>query len=100
VNLSQPAPSPFLVATGLAAPEGVAVDGEGTVLVVEGDTGRLHRVDPDGGRRRLVASGLPTRTVGIGLPLLNYSSDVLVRHDGTILVSGDGDGSLIQLQPR
>jgi sugar lactone lactonase YvrE len=100
VNLSQPAPSPFLVATGLAAPEGVAVDGDGTVLVVEGDTGRLHRVDPDGGRRRLVASGLPTRTVGIGLPLLNYSADVLVRHDGTIVVSGDGDGSLIQLQPR
>jgi hypothetical protein len=67
------------------------------VLVVEGDTGRLFRVDPDGGRRRLVASGLATKTVGIGLPLLNYSSDVLVRRDGTIVVSGDADGSLIEL---
>jgi sugar lactone lactonase YvrE len=96
VNLSMPAPSPFLVATGLADPEGVAVDGDGRVLVVEGGTGRLFRVE-DGGRRQLVASGLPTGTVGIGLPLLNYSSDVLVRRDGTIVVSGDADGSLIEL---
>ena len=73
VNLSRPAPSPFLVATGLAGPEGVAVDPAGSVLVVEGETGRLYRVDPDGGSRRLVASGLPTKTAGIGLPLLNYS---------------------------
>jgi glucose/arabinose dehydrogenase len=100
VNLSMPAPSPFLVATGLAGPEGVAVDGDGTVLVVEGDTGRLYRVDPNGGSRRLVASGLPTRTVGFGLPLLNYSSDVLVRHDGAIVVSGDADGSLVELSRR
>jgi sugar lactone lactonase YvrE len=96
VNLSLPAPSPFLVATGLADPEGVALDGDGRVLVVEGGTGRLFRVE-DGGRRHLVASGLPTGTVGIGLPLLNYSSDVLVRRDGTIVVSGDADGSLIEL---
>ena len=100
VNLALPAPSPFLVASGLASPEGVAVDHDGTVLVVEGDTGRLFRVDPHDSRRRLVASGLPTKTVGFGLPLLNYSSDVLVRRDGTIVVSGDADGSLVELTAR
>ena len=99
VNLSMPAPSPFLVATGLAGPEGVALDRDGTVLIVEGDTGRLFRVGRSG-RRDLVASGLPTRTTGIGLPLLNYSSDVLVRRDGTIIVSGDADGSLVELVAR
>jgi sugar lactone lactonase YvrE len=99
VNLSMPAPSPFLVATGLAAPEGVALDRDGTVLIVEGDTGRLFRVGRSG-QRVLVASGLPTRTTGIGLPLLNYSSDVLVRRDGTIVVSGDADGSLVELVAR
>ena len=99
MNLSMPAPSPFLVATGLASPEGVALDRDGTVLIVEGDTGRLFRVDA-GGERGLVASGLPTRTTGIGLPLLNYSSDVLVRRDGAIVVSGDADGSLVELVAR
>jgi len=100
VNLALPAPSPFVVATGLASPEGVAVDRDGTVLVVEGDTGNLYRVDPGDSRRRLVASGLPTRTVGFGLPLMNYSSDVLVRRDGRIVVSGDADGSLVELTAR
>jgi sugar lactone lactonase YvrE len=100
VHLALPAPSPFLVATGLAGPEGVAVDGNGDVLVVEGDTGTLHRVNPNGGRRWPIASGLPTRTAGIGLPLLNYSSDVLVRRDGSIVVSGDADGSLVELARR
>ena len=99
VNLSMPAPSPFLVATGLASPEGVALGPDGRVLVVEGDTGRLFRVDP-GGRRRLEASGLATKTVGLGLPLLNFSADVLVRRDGTIVVSGAADGSLVELTPR
>jgi|GEM_PF-5850552 len=99
VNLSMPAPSPFLVATGLAGPEGLAIDRDGTVLIVEGDTGRLFRVGGSG-RRDLVASGLPTRTTGIGLPLLNYSSDVLVRRDGAIVVSGDADGSLVELVAR
>ena len=99
VNLTMPAPSPFLVATGLAGPEGVALGPDGRILVVEGDTGRLFRVDP-GGRRRLEASGLATKTVGLGLPLLNFSADVLARRDGTIVVSGSADGSLVELTPR
>jgi hypothetical protein len=64
---------------------------------VEGDDGRLVRLDPRRGTRSVVATGLPTKTVGIGLPLMNYSSDVLVRRDGTIVVSGDADGSLVEL---
>ncbi|MGH9003698.1 MAG: SMP-30/gluconolactonase/LRE family protein, partial [Acidimicrobiia bacterium] len=89
-----------VVASGLDGPEGVAVDRDGTLLVVEGDAGRLVRIDPAGGGRTEVASGLPTKTVGFGLPLMNYSSDVLVRADGRIVVSGPADASLIELTPR
>lgn len=85
------------VATGLEHPEGVAVDRDGTLLVVEGDAGRLVRLDPRRGTRSVVATGLPTRTLGIGLPLMNYSSDVLVRRDGSIVVSGNAEGSLVEL---
>jgi sugar lactone lactonase YvrE len=88
------------VASGLNHPEGVAVDRDGTLLVVEGDDGRLMRLDLRGGTRSVVATGLPTKTVGIGIPLMNYSSDVLVRRDGTIVVSGDADGSLVELSCR
>ena len=89
------APTP--VATGLNHPEGVAVDRDGTLLVVEGDDGRLLRLDRRRGTRTVVATGLPTKTLGVGLPLMNFSSDVLVRRDGTIVVSGDADGSLVEL---
>jgi DNA-binding beta-propeller fold protein YncE len=91
--------TPSVVASGLTGPEGVAVDRDGSLLVVEGDAGRLVRIDPVTGRRTVVATGLPTRTVGFGVPLMNYSSDVLVRGDGSIVVSGDRDGSLIELLP-
>jgi DNA-binding beta-propeller fold protein YncE len=97
VALSGGAPS--VVATGLAGPEGVALDHDGSLLVVEGDAGRLVRINPGRGSRTVVATGLPIRTVGFGVPLMNYSSDVLVRADGSIVVTGDRDGSLIELSP-
>jgi sugar lactone lactonase YvrE len=91
--------APSVVATGLTGPEGVAVDHDGSLLVVEGDAGRLVRIDPVHGTSTVVATGLPTKTVGFGVPLMNYSSDVVVRRDGSIVVSGDVDGSLIELSP-
>ena len=90
---------PSVVADGLTSPEGVAVDRDGSLLVVEGDAGRLVRIKPGTGHRTVVATGLPTRTVGFGVPFMNYSSDVVVRGDGSIVVSGDRDGSLIELVP-
>jgi sugar lactone lactonase YvrE len=90
---------PSVVADGLTSPEGVAVDRDGSLLVVEGDAGRLVRIHPGTGHRTVVAAGLPTRTVGFGVPLMNYSSDVVVRGDASIVVSGDRDGSLIELVP-
>jgi sugar lactone lactonase YvrE len=89
---------PSVVASGLDGPEGVALDRDGSLLVVEGDAGRLVRIDPGGGGPTEVARGLPTKTVGFGLPLMNYSADVLVRADGAIVVSGPADASLIELR--
>ncbi len=88
------------VASGLTTPEGVTLDGRGGLFVVEGDAGRLVDVD-GGGRVSTVATGLPTRAVGPTIiPGFNLSSDVLVRDGGEIVVSGDGDGSLIRLVPQ
>ncbi len=89
-----------VVVSGLADPEGVTLDGRGGLFVVEGDLGRL--VDVDGsGRVSTVASGLPTRAVGpTVIPGFNLSSDVMLRDGGEIVVSGDGNGSLIRLTPH
>jgi len=82
------------LATGLDAPEGIAIDGR-SLLVVEGGTGRLLSFEREGGgRRRILASGLATRIQGISLlPTLNYTSDVAVLPHHRIVVSGDADGA-------
>ena len=49
---------PRLVASGLAGPEGIAADEDGTLYVVEEDAGRVTRVDPETGAATLVADGL------------------------------------------
>ena len=49
---------PTVVATGLKAPEGLAVDLNGDLLVVETGTGRLLRIDLGTGQVSTVAEGL------------------------------------------
>jgi len=54
----EPLDPPRAVATGLAGPEGIAVDENGTLYVVEEDAGRVTQVDPATGTTTLVADGL------------------------------------------
>jgi len=91
----------LFAATGLTTPEGVALDGEGGLLVVEGDAQRLLRIDLATGARTVVATGLRTRAVGItAIPGFNLTADVAVRPTGEILITGSGDGSVVELKPR
>ncbi len=54
---------PRLVAAGLAGPEGIAADDDGTLYVVEEDAGRVTQVDPETGAATLVADGLTLQSL-------------------------------------
>jgi len=81
---------PKVVATGLAAPEGMAIALDGSLLVVESGAGRLSRIDLNSGKvipivegLELGASGPPT------MPPIWGFSGVAVGPSGTIYVTGD-----------
>ena len=92
------------VASGLVNPEGLALDGAGGLLVVEGSAGRLSRVNLATKQKSVVATGLPTRLVGPGippqLPMFDIPASVVRRASGEIVITGTGDGSVIRLAPR
>lgn len=91
-------PAPALVAAGLDEPEGLAVDLDGTLLVVESGAGRLSRVDPATGAITVVATGLATGLPAItGVPASYIFSGVTVGSAGDIHVTGDVDNVIYRL---
>ncbi|HEY6362706.1 MAG TPA: hypothetical protein VIX63_16475 [Vicinamibacterales bacterium] len=83
--------TPQQVAGGLAEPEGLAVDGNGNLLVVEAAAGRLRRIDLGTGVVTTIASnlslGMPF-VPDISVPTLWFNG-VTVAESGTIYVTGD-----------
>lgn len=81
---------PLEVVAGLDRPEGMAVDLDGTLLVVETGTRRLLRVDPSTGGTSIVARHLKVDLDAITGTVPTYAmSSVAVSASGTIYVSGD-----------
>jgi streptogramin lyase len=97
VQLAPPRP----VATGLAGPEGLAVDRDGSLLVVEAGAARLSRIQPLTGAASVVAGGLALGTPGFGvLPPFGFVNGVAVGPSGAIYVAGDAANVLYKLTPR
>ncbi len=88
VTLTPPRP----VAFGLSGAEGLAVDRDGSLLVVEATIRQLTRIDPATGATSPVATGLrlgmlPPPSPSF-LPYM-YVSGLAVDGRGTIYVTGD-----------
>lgn len=89
------------VAFGLANPEGLALDLDGSLLVVEAGAGRLSRIDLTTGEVTVVAEGLKLGAPGVaGMPPIWMFNGVAVGPSGAIYITGDVTGVLYRIWPR
>src|SRR5690554_180514 len=96
----QTLPSPVLVASGLVQPEGLTVDRDGTLLVVETGSDQLTRVNPTTGVKSLVKSGLDVGMAGPpGMPPTYIFNGVDVDPCGVIYISNDSCNRIDKLVP-
>jgi sugar lactone lactonase YvrE len=90
---------PEPVAEELAAPEGIAITGDGKkLLVAEGKTSSLTQIDLESGERTTIATDLqfmPSMIAGLDEGWFN---DVDVDEEGNMYVNSDG-GSIIYRFP-
>lgn len=83
-------PSKQLTAGGFVFPEGMAVDTDGSLLVVEAGADRLTRVDPATGLKTTVVDSLALGVeLSAGAPPAVPLSSVAVGRNGTSFVTGD-----------
>ncbi len=92
---------PILVAMDLLFPEGLAVDQDGSLLVVETGDGCLSRIDPATGEVSTVAEGLALGAEGIpeAAPPTWFFNGVAVGPSGVIYVTGDIANVLYRFRP-
>lgn len=89
------------VAFGLAQPEGMALDVDGSLLVVETGARRLSRVDLATGAISVVATGLDVGMPALeGFPPTWWFDGVAVGPSGAIYVSENGRNVLTRIWPR
>ncbi len=89
------------VASGLAQPEGLALDEDGSLLVVETGTRQLSRIDLATGAVSVVATGLDVGMPALeGFPPTWWFDDVAVGSSGAIYVSENGRNVLTRIWPR
>jgi len=94
-------PQPIPVAQGLSGPEGMAVDHDGSLLVVEGTAGRVSRVRLTTGSITPVASNLLLSAPGAGmLPPFGLINGIDVGPSGAIYVPGDMGNLVYRLVPQ
>lgn len=92
---------PRRVARGLASPEGMAVDSQGNLLVVEAGAGRLIRIRRGSGHKEVLARGLDLGVEALpGFVPTWFFNGVTVGADHSIYVAGDSGRYVYRISHR
>ncbi len=92
--------TPHAVVTGLSRPEGMALDAEGRLLVVETGQRRLLRIDPRDAGIEVLADELAVGLSGVpGYPPSWLLSSVTLDACGRITLTQDLNNSLLRVVP-
>lgn len=93
--------TPKLTAKGLLHPEGMAVDRDGSLLVVEAGRAQLRRINLLTGGKTVVADELEigVEASAAAPPTSPGMSSVAVASDGTLFVTGDRGSVVYRLTP-
>jgi sugar lactone lactonase YvrE len=93
--------APVAIATGLMKPEGLALDQDGSLLVVETGASRLSRVNLTTGEVTPIAEGLKLGADALeGFPPTWGLDGVVVGKSGNIYVSGYGNNSIYSFSKK
>jgi sugar lactone lactonase YvrE len=93
-------PKPIEIIAGLKNPEGLALELDGHLLVVETGAGRLSRIDLKTGAITTVADKLD---LGMTIPKFiptTYFNGVAVGPSGTIYITADRANALYRINPN
>jgi sugar lactone lactonase YvrE len=93
--------APIPIAFGLANPEGMALDIDGCLLVMEAGAGRISRIDPATGGVSVVVDGLSPGLQGpAGFPPTWGFDGLAVGPSGAIYFTDNANSALYRIWPR
>ncbi|TVQ10088.1 MAG: hypothetical protein EA361_14515 [Bacteroidetes bacterium] len=93
--------APVPVAFGVANPEGMAMDIDGSLLIMEAGAGRISRIDPATGAVSVVVDGLTPGLQGpAGAPPTWGFDGLAVGPSGAIYFTDNANSALYRIWPR
>ena len=88
-----------MITEGLSFPEGMAINTDGSLLIVETGIGQITRVDPISGEKTVWFEGLNVGLHSSDMPPTFIFNGIAVGSGGEVYVSSDNDNAIYRFWP-